>query len=382
MSAADGLPRLAESAAEAQVDSAGEGNARRALVFGGGGVLGFAWTVGALSALEAEFGITATSVGLTVGTSAGSIVAALTGCGIGVDVLLRHHQGVPAPADPTIEWDYQSDSGGALPPRPGLRPGSPRLLLDAVRHPMSASATMALTGLLPRGRGTLEPIHDVIATASLGGLPGLHWPERPRTWIVATDYDSGSRVVFGRDDIPANLAEAVCASCAIPAWYSPVEIAGRHYIDGGTASNASADVVLPLVEDGTIDEVFVLAPMASVQLDRPRSPVTRLERIVRRAITRGIQSDIARLRAAGARVVLLTPGPHDLEVMGPNLMNPKRRTEVLRTSVLTSAAQLRELRLRADAGAAGSIDEADSVADASVDDVDDGDEVWVAGDHR
>jgi NTE family protein len=91
--------------------------------------------------------------------------------------------------------------------------------------------------------------------------------------------------------------------------------------------------------------VFILAPMASVEPDRPRSPIVRLERAIRRVVTRGIQQDAARLRAAGARVVVLTPGPYDLEVMGGNLMNPRRRTEVLDTALLTSTTALRELRL-------------------------------------
>ena len=280
-----------------------------------------------------------------MGTSAGSILAALLGCGIAPDAIRRHHQGIPAPADPSIEWNYAADVGGALPPIPSLLPGSPRLLLDAVRHPLHASPKVTLSGLLPRGRGTLTPIHDMVAAASLAGLPGRNWPDRPTVWVVGTDYDSGYRMVFGRDDVPAVLADAVAASCAIPAWYSPVEIAGRLYIDGGTASNASVDVVLPLVEAGRITEVFVLAPMASQELDRPRSPMVRLERVVRRAITRGIQADVARLRAAGAHVVLMTPGPHDLEIIGANLMNPRMRDRVLETSLLTSAGSLRGLRI-------------------------------------
>ena len=37
-----------------------------------------------------------------------------------------------------------------------------------------------------------------------------------------------------------------------------------------------------------LDEVYVLAPMASVEADRPRSPVARIERAIRRSITRRI----------------------------------------------------------------------------------------------
>jgi NTE family protein len=87
--------------------------------------------------------------------------------------------------------------------------------------------------------------------------------------------------------------------------------------------------------------VFVLAPMAAMEPDSPRSPVARLERRVRRSITRGIGSDIAVLREAGTTVTLLTPGAEDLAVMGANLMNPRRRMAVLHTAMRTAASTLR-----------------------------------------
>ena len=50
---------------------------RRGLVLGAGGVLGAAWMIGALCALEEETDIDATKVDVLLGTSAGSVVAAL-----------------------------------------------------------------------------------------------------------------------------------------------------------------------------------------------------------------------------------------------------------------------------------------------------------------
>jgi NTE family protein len=318
---------------------------RRAFVFGGGGVLGFAWIVGALTALQHELGLEAAPDDLLVGTSAGAVISGLLGCGIDIDSIRRHQLGMPLPEDPPISWNYAADSGGALPPRPGLRPGSPRLLWDGIRRPASVSPVVALSGLLPRGRGSLDPIHrmlDNVVAESIGDLP---WPER-RIWIVTTDYSTGQRVVFGREGSPAaGLAEAVCASCSIPAWYSPVSINGVAYIDGGTRSNASVDVLL----DSDWDEVYVLAPMAALNPDSPRSPVAMVERRVRRAITRGIQQDVARLEAKGTQVVLLTPGQDDLEVMGANLMNPRRRTAVLHTAMRTTAVEIRDQRRRNEA---------------------------------
>ncbi|MEO9239795.1 MAG: patatin-like phospholipase family protein, partial [Jatrophihabitantaceae bacterium] len=200
----------------------------------------------------------------------------------------------------------------------------------------------ALSGLLPAGRGNLTPVRQMVRSMAATALADDSWPDRA-TWIVATDYASGQRIVFGRKGDPvAELSEAVCASCAIPAWYAPIRINGRSYIDGGTASNASVDLLPP----GHFDEVYVLAPMASLDPDNPRSPVAMVERRVRRAITRGIAHDVAQLRSDGTRVMLLTPGAEDLTMMGTNLMNPRRRVAVLHTAMRTVAVDIRNQQRR------------------------------------
>ena len=310
--------------------------ARRAFVFGGGGVLGFAWIVGALTALQHELEVEPAPSDLLVGTSAGAVISGLLGCGLNIDGIRRHQIGMPLPEDPPISWNYDSDSGGSRPPRPVWWPGSPRLVWDGIRRPASVSPVLALSGLLPRGRGSLQPIHSMLDSVAAATIGAGKWPQR--TWIVTTDYATGRRTVFGREDEPAaGLADAVCASCAIPAWYTPVQINSRSYIDGGAVSNASVD----LLAGQDLEEVFVLAPMAAMEPDSPRSPVARLERRVRRSITRGIGSDIALLRETGTMVTLLTPGAEDLAVMGANLMNPRRRMAVLHTAMRTAASTLR-----------------------------------------
>lgn len=314
---------------------------RRAYVFGGGGVLGFAWIVGALTAIQHELGIAPGPDDLLIGTSAGAVTAALLSSDLEIDGIRRHQLGMPLPEDPPITWNYDRDSGGSMPPRPGWRPGSPRLVWGGLRHPTAVPPIVALSGLLPEGRGDLAPIGQMIAgLTGERAVSGAGWPDRD-TWIVATDYATGQRTVFGRSSAPrAELSDAVRASCAIPAWYAPVRIGDRAYIDGGTASNASVD----LVPERTFDEVFVLAPMASLAPDSPRAPVARIERRIRRAITRGILRDVNRLRGSGTRVTLLTPNPEDLAAMGANLMNPRRRSAVLRSAMRTVAAELHTQR--------------------------------------
>ncbi|MBA2553792.1 MAG: patatin-like phospholipase family protein [Geodermatophilaceae bacterium] len=308
---------------------------RRGLVLGAGGVLGFTWTVGALHALEQCLGMDVRDMDVIIGTSAGSIMAAMLANGVSLDAVLRHQRGRALPDDVEIDWNYDSDSGSALPPLPMLGLGSPRLLLRVARHPSRYPPFTAATALLPKGRGRLAPVTNMVERISHSP-----WPQR-ETWIVAVDYTTGARMVFGRNGSPdARLSEAVTASCAIPGWYAPVRIGGRLYVDGGTHSPTSLD----LLAGGGLDEVFVLAPMAASGYDKPWSFVSQVERSIRRTVSRRVQREAERVTRSGTAVTLLAPGPEDLRAIGANMMDHRRRRAVLRTSLLTSSDALRARR--------------------------------------
>ena len=160
----------------------------------------------------------------------------------------------------------------------------------------------------------------------------------PATWLVAADTTTGEKVAFGSPGSPpATLAEAIAASWAIPGWFPPVRIGDREYVDGGTVSTASADLVIPL----DLDEVVVLAPMASAD-PAPANGASRVERLLRRRMTKGLDCEISQLRAAGTRVVRLEPTQQDLDTMGANFMDLRRRDSVLETAVRTSPARVRD----------------------------------------
>ena len=57
---------------------------RRGLVLGGGGVLGASWMIGAMSALSTALDWDPRDAEVIVGTSAGSVLAALLGSGVGI----------------------------------------------------------------------------------------------------------------------------------------------------------------------------------------------------------------------------------------------------------------------------------------------------------
>lgn len=304
--------------------------ARRGLVLGGGGVLGAAWMTGALSVVQQRMDWDVRESEIVVGTSAGSVLAALVASGVDVDSMVAHQRGQPLAAEQQISFDHDRAGGGALPPMPRIGIGSAALLARAAVRPRRYPPLAAFSAVLPRGRGSLASVGELVR-AAVGDRP---WPEQPAAWIIAMDYNRGRRVAFGRKGAPeASLDQAVMASCAIPGWYQSVTIGGRRYVDGGTCSPVSADL---LAGEG-LDEVMVLAPMASFELDAPASLVGRLERRFRRAMARRLLREVEKLRRSGTRVTVLAPGREDLEQIGVNLMDPARRRQVLETSIRTSA---------------------------------------------
>lgn len=311
---------------------------RRGLVLGGGGVLGAAWMLGALSALRDVHGFDPRDADIIVGTSAGSVLGSLLGAGIPIEQMIDHTNGVPITSGPLAgySFDYENATGGSRPKRPKLiGPGSAKLIGASVRRLGKMPPTAVLSGFLPTGTGSLTRVGLLIEAMT----PMDEWSPHPNLWIVAMDYETGDRVAFGRPGEPvAPLSEAVMASCAIPSWFKPVRINGRQYVDGGTWSATNADLML----GQGLDEVYVIAPMVSVHYDHPDSLLSRIERRWRLQVTKRCLREAERVRAEGVQVTVIGPGPEDLEKMGGNIMDLPRRREVLNTSLRTSVQALRD----------------------------------------
>jgi NTE family protein len=335
-----------------QIGSQRAGRNRIGLVLGAGGVVGAAWMTGALHAVQEHLPGPLGELDMIVGTSAGSVLAAALRCGVSLEQMVALQRGESVPGLRSAGVRDLDD--GPLPPRPQLRAGSPRLMLATLLTPRRVQPGVGVSAWLPRGRARHEALRATVealqrmaaaegvasqASSSPGASsvpPASNWADG-RTWIVTVDYDSGQRVIFGRDGAPpASLADAVVASCSIPGWYAPVVIDGHRYVDGGIWSATS----LATLAGAGLSHVYVLAPMASVVPDQPGKRTERLERRLRRLITRSLVREAQMLRAQGTQVTLLTPGPQDLAAMGVNLMDPRRRAPVLETSLRTSAAAL------------------------------------------
>jgi NTE family protein len=153
------------------------------LALGGGAARGFAH-VGVIQVLE-EAGI---QPELVVGTSAGSLVAAL----------------------------YASGKTSAQ--------------LKRVAETMEeAEITDWMMPILNRGALRGEALARYV-NGQVGGklIEQMKLP----LGIVATDLHSGDPVLFRR----GNTGSAVCASSAVPAVFQPVKIGNREYVDGGLVS--------------------------------------------------------------------------------------------------------------------------------------------------
>ncbi|MBZ5736121.1 patatin-like phospholipase family protein [Nocardioides sp. TRM66260-LWL] len=301
---------------------------RCGIAVGCGGLLGYAWSAVVLDELERALGWDARSATVLLGTSAGAevvaalgsgrrpaqLVAALEGAGEGqpsggeADVVLARHAAHAVPGLPRPP--RLLDPPGLL----GRGAPAPGVVRAGLRE---RTAYTALAGLLPRGRGDASWLRR--HGDDLAG--GEAWFSHPATWLVATDAATGARVALGAPDAPAATpGEALAASWAIPGWYPPVRVAGRHLVDGGTSSSVSADLLAPL----GLDELVVIAPMTSAG-GAPARGAARLERLLRVPMTRRLDAEVAVLEAAGTRVVRLEPSAADLAAMGASFMDVRRR---------------------------------------------------------
>lgn len=129
----------------------------------------------------------------------------------------------------------------------------PRLLSEALweyaRNFRDKTFFEALTRLgqaLPVAVFDNEPIRQYLESIwSIKGRTDDFRRLGKRLVVVATDLDSGKSARFGEpglDHIP--ISRAVQASSALPGLYPPVEIEGRHYVDGVLLKTLHASVAL------------------------------------------------------------------------------------------------------------------------------------------
>jgi NTE family protein len=321
---------------------------RTGLVLGAGGVVGGSWLIGALDALESETGWSPTSADIVSGTSAGSVIGALTAAGVEPSLIAAYASGGAGDevAADAARGEQVLEAGiGDMPYRlqralPPLGPGSWRMAVSTLLRPLDHAPSALMAGWLPRGFISTRPIGELVDRFVEGPWPGA---DGRQFWAVAADYASGRRTVFGRSDAPqADVRDAVAASCAIPGFYHPVKIGRRRYVDGGICSPSNLDLMCG--ED--LDLVVCLNPMSSLARMTPRSAGERVAARFRAQAGRRLGREAKKLRDRGTDVLILQPTADDLAVMGTNFMARDRREQVIETAIRTTARQLRRRRGR------------------------------------
>jgi NTE family protein len=245
----------------------------RALVLGGGGVVGTAWMTGLVSGLR-RAGVDLAEADVIVGTSAGSIVGTMLATGQNLDS--------GAPARP-------ADQGDSAPQADGSRLAEVfAILADPSLDPADARRQVGRIAL------AAETITEQAHIAGISSLIAAHeWPAR-ELLITAVDVETGELRVWDRTGA-APLRTAVASSCALPGVAPPITVNGRRYMDGGIGSGTNADVVT------SADVLVLVEPLAHLF---PREPLKR------------------ELAAVGAgTVITINPDQAALNAFGPDLGN-------------------------------------------------------------
>jgi NTE family protein len=171
-----------------------------ALVLGGGGLKGFAH-IGVFRALK-ELGIEPTVV---AGTSIGALIGAAYARG--------------------MEASEMMDRARALKRRDLFRLNRMGMLLERQHSPAIYLE---------------EPLRNVVK--AVAGTK--RFDQLKKTLLVNTvDIQRGSQIVWGLPGLrDVSVADAVYASCALPGFYPPGEIAGRFCVDGGVLDNLPVSI--------------------------------------------------------------------------------------------------------------------------------------------
>lgn len=244
------------SAVRKSLDSRFRGNdgnrkPRIGLALAGGGPLGGIYELGTLLALsESLEGVDFNALDVYVGVSSGGFLAAGLANGLTPEHMRRMFIDSDSADEPFAPEQLL---------KPALREYArralsvPPLLLASIWNYLSMrrkrsffESFQGLSQAIPTGIFNSAGIHEFLGRIfTAPGRSNDFRRLKRRLFLVATDLDTGESVVFGapgRDHVP--ISTAVQASAALPGLFPPVEIDGRHYVDGALKKTLHASVAL------------------------------------------------------------------------------------------------------------------------------------------
>jgi NTE family protein len=298
------------------------------LVLSAGGFSGAAHHSGALDALFRVSGWDSRLSDVIVGTSAGSLTAISLRAGISPSDLASYYTGDPMTPEGQKIVDRVTTS--LKMPEPDLRPDSkipckPTLLLRELFLGGRPRPMVAITGLLPIGE--VDGSSFAERTSQIHPEP---WPDKP-TWLCSVDLDSGKRVVFGRDDIKTTVGPAVQASSAIPSRFSPVNINGKRYVDGGVHSATNSDLLAALQLD-----LVIISSSSTLSASQKNNSLSVAWN------SRTLRKEIEQIRSNGTEVLVFEPTVSDLQArneLEPTKDAAKKIFDMSRTSAIARLAK-------------------------------------------
>ena len=316
---------------------------RIALAFAGGGPLGAIYEIGALCALaDAMKGLDFNGCDHYVGVSAGGFIAAGLANGI------TPRQLCEAFIEDRLGDDHFDPAWLMKPAWAELADRAlrvPELLGGAVwawvaQGRSFTNAFERMGAALPTGVLDNEGIHEQIQRLfSKPGRSNDFRHLRARLTLVATELDTGEAAPFGQpgwDHVP--ISRAIQASAALPGLFPPVEIEGKHYVDGALKKTVHATVAL---EEG-VDLLICLNPLVPFHADPRASRATRIPSLVEGGLpavmSQTFRSMIHSRLALGFKhyeraypdtdIVLIEPDQRDAELFFANTFSYRQRREL------------------------------------------------------
>lgn len=247
---------------------------KTALVLAGGGIMGAAYEIGCLTALDRLFAPTFSTrrFDIYVGVSAGSVVATLVANRISPAALFRAITNNEINVFNFRRADiYQLDIREILASCGSICRNLYRIFRNYRRSGWKFSLVDVLHILqeqFPAGLFSLEPMQNYLCQAfrQAGVRDDFHLI-RPELYIPAIDIDRGERIVFGSEGFrDVHICQAITASCAVPIFFRPHQVGGRYYIDGSVGRVAHIDIA---IEQGA-KLIVVVNPRVPMVNDREK----------------------------------------------------------------------------------------------------------------
>ena len=301
-------------------------------MLGAGGLAGQAYQAGVLTALEDHLGWDPRSADVLVGTSAGAVTSSLLRLRVSASDLAAWAVHAPLSVQGSLVARRMGGDARQFPPLALTtflripRPPQLSLINRMLTQPCRVTPEAIAASMMAAGK-----IDICSRVHRLDGLFGDKWPSG--LLVCACRRDDGRRTVFGREGRPeVNLADAVAASCAIPGYMKPVDIAGISYIDGGVHSTTNADAI----HGHKLDVAVIVAPMSAAH-----GRAFTIDGLWRLRVHRQIEGELPRLRKEGTEIVRIEPGSRVLNAMGLNPMDDSRSARVIDAAYEETMARLK-----------------------------------------